>query len=127
MTLISEIFEQPQRLTNLLFQQRQTVEEIARVIHTHQVGTFSLPHEVLQITLPVMPATCRGLAINCPLPSRPLYYKAPPRLKNALVVGISQSGQSPDILKVMEGGKRQHCLTLAITNSPASPLGHTAD
>lgn len=131
MTLISEIFEQPQRLTDLLFQQRQTVEEIARVIHTHQVEYVFLAARGSSDNAARYASYLWGARNQLPValatPSLFTYYKAPPRLKNALVVGISQSGQSPDILKVMEEGKRQHCLTLAITNSPASPLGHTAD
>jgi glucosamine--fructose-6-phosphate aminotransferase (isomerizing) len=48
-------------------------------------------------------------------------------LKNALVIGVSQSGKSPDIVSVLEEGKRQGCLTLAITNEPKSPLAQTSD
>jgi glucosamine--fructose-6-phosphate aminotransferase (isomerizing) len=43
------------------------------------------------------------------------------------VVGISQSGQSPDIISVLEEGRRQGCPTLAITNEPDSPLAQSAD
>jgi glutamine---fructose-6-phosphate transaminase (isomerizing) len=60
-------------------------------------------------------------------PSLFTYYQSPPRLHNALVVGISQSGQSPDIVSVLEEGRKQNCLTLAITNIPDSPLAKTAD
>ncbi len=42
-------------------------------------------------------------------------------------MGISQSGQSPDIVSVLAEGKRQGCLTLAITNEIDSPLAQTAD
>jgi glucosamine--fructose-6-phosphate aminotransferase (isomerizing) len=48
-------------------------------------------------------------------------------LTNALVVGISQSGQSPDIVSVLAEGRRQGCLTLAVTNAPESPLAGSAD
>jgi glutamine---fructose-6-phosphate transaminase (isomerizing) len=48
-------------------------------------------------------------------------------LQNALVVGVSQSGQSPDIVSVLEEGRRQGCLTLAITNVPDSPLAKAAE
>ena len=44
-----------------------------------------------------------------------------------LVVGISQSGQSPDIVSVLEEGRKQGCATLAITNEPNSPLTQSAD
>ncbi|OQX63839.1 MAG: glucosamine--fructose-6-phosphate aminotransferase [Anaerolinea sp. 4484_236] len=60
-------------------------------------------------------------------PSLFTYYQQPPKIKNALVVGISQSGQSPDIVSVLEEGKRQGNLTLAITNNSASPLAKKAD
>ncbi len=43
------------------------------------------------------------------------------------MIGISQSGRSPDIVSVVADGKRQGVATLAITNSPASPLGQAAD
>ncbi len=43
------------------------------------------------------------------------------------MVGISQSGQSPDIVSVLEEGRRQGCATLAITNEPDSPLARTSD
>ena len=40
-------------------------------------------------------------------------YKTPLELKDTLVVGISQSGQSPDLLEVMRYAKKQGALTLA--------------
>jgi glutamine---fructose-6-phosphate transaminase (isomerizing) len=43
------------------------------------------------------------------------------------VGGISQSGQSPDIVSVLDEGRHQNCLTLAITNQPDSPLARAAD
>lgn len=66
--------------------------------------------------LPVMLAT----------PSLFTLYERPPRLEGALVLGISQSGRSPDIVAVVEEGRRQGCPTLAITNDPASPLAAAA-
>jgi len=42
-------------------------------------------------------------------------------------VGISQSGQSPDLVAVVEEGRRQGCTTLAITNVAGSPLTAVAD
>jgi glutamine---fructose-6-phosphate transaminase (isomerizing) len=54
-------------------------------------------------------------------------YRKPPNLAGALVIGISQSGQSPDIIEVLAEGKRQGRPTLAITNDPDSPLARIAD
>jgi glutamine---fructose-6-phosphate transaminase (isomerizing) len=53
-------------------------------------------------------------------------YASPPRLDGALVIGISQSGQSPDVVAVIEEARRQGALTAAMTNDPASPLAAAA-
>ncbi|MGH8957076.1 MAG: SIS domain-containing protein, partial [Acidimicrobiia bacterium] len=50
-----------------------------------------------------------------------------PNLKGALVVGISQSGESPDLLRVLEEANRQGQPTLAITNNEASPMAELAN
>jgi glutamine---fructose-6-phosphate transaminase (isomerizing) len=54
-------------------------------------------------------------------------YASPPRLGGALVIGISQSGRSPDVVAVVEEARRQGALTAAMTNDPASPLSAVAE
>jgi glucosamine--fructose-6-phosphate aminotransferase (isomerizing) len=49
------------------------------------------------------------------------------RYPRSLFVGISQSGMSPDIVAVMKEARDAGHATLAITNSPASPLSETAN
>jgi glucosamine--fructose-6-phosphate aminotransferase (isomerizing) len=66
------------------------------------------------------------LPVALATPSLFTLYERPPRLARALVVGVSQSGQSPDIVAVVAEGGRQGCPTLAITNDPASPLAAAA-
>ncbi len=68
-----------------------------------------------------------GYSVALAAPALYTVYTAPPRLQGALVVGVSQSGQSPDIVAVVEEAKRQGCPTLAISNDVASPLGKAAD
>jgi glucosamine--fructose-6-phosphate aminotransferase (isomerizing) len=60
-------------------------------------------------------------------PSLFTFYGEPPRLDGSLVVGVSQSGKSPDIVSVLTEGRKQGCLTLAVTNIPESPLGEAAE
>lgn len=50
----------------------------------------------------------------------------PPNLAQALVVGVSQSGESPDLVAVLEEGRRQGRPTLAITNHVDSPMARAA-
>jgi glucosamine--fructose-6-phosphate aminotransferase (isomerizing) len=131
MTLYTEIFEQAQVLESLLSGQRAKVEQIARSLQeqppcfvflaargtSDNAGRFANYLWGSRNRLPVALAT----------PSLFTYYHTPPCLEGALVVGVSQSGQSPDIVSVLDEGRRQGCRTLAITNDPLSPLAQAAD
>ncbi len=131
MSLYTEITEQPERVESLLKRQRKTVERIAAAIRTRDIsyvflaarGTSDNAGRYANYLLGAQ----NGLPLALATPSLFTYYKQPPKLKNALVVGISQSGQSPDIVSVLEEGKRQGCATLAVTNEPDSPLANYAD
>ena len=72
-------------------------------------------------------AALAGYPVALATPSLHSLYNTPPRMDGALGVGISQSGESPDIVSVLEEGRRQGRPTLAITNNGASPLAAAAD
>ncbi|HSO12119.1 MAG TPA: SIS domain-containing protein [Anaerolineales bacterium] len=131
MTLHSEIFEQPERLASLLDKQKQTVLEIAKAIRSRNVPYAFLAARGTSDNAGRYANYLWGAHNQLPMalatPSLFTYYKSPPHLQNALVVGVSQSGQSPDIVSVLEEGRKQNCLTLAITNAPDSPLAKAAD
>jgi len=130
-TLQSEIFEQPERLAYLLHNQRETVEKIASVIRQRDIRYVFLAARGTSDNAGRYANYLWGAQNRLPLalatPSLFTYYNLPPKLDGALVVGISQSGQSPDIVSVIEEGRRQGCITLSITNVPDSPLARTAD
>src|SRR4030095_11416364 len=117
MTLHSEIFEQPERLASLLDKQKQTVIEIAKAIQSHNIqyaflaarGTSDNAGRYANYLW----GAYNGLPLALATPSLFTYYQSPPRLTGALVVGVSQSGQSPDIVSVLEEGRRQNCLRSA--------------
>jgi glucosamine--fructose-6-phosphate aminotransferase (isomerizing) len=131
MTLHSEIFEQPERLASLLDKQKQTVLEIAKAIRSRNVPYAFLAARGTSDNAGRYANYLWGAHNQLPMalatPSLFTYYKSPPHLQNALVVGVSQSGQSPDIVSVLEEGRKQNCLTLAITNAPDSPLAKASD
>src|SRR5579871_717138 len=52
-------------------------------------------------------ATLAHYPVALAAPSLYTLYERPPRLDGALVVGISQSGQSPDIVAVLADARRQ--------------------
>ncbi|MEW6566683.1 MAG: SIS domain-containing protein [Chloroflexota bacterium] len=68
-----------------------------------------------------------GLQVALATPSLFTLYNRPPQLRQALVIGISQSGQSEDIVAVLAEARRQGAASLAITNSPDSPLAAQAE
>ena len=131
MTLQSEIHEQPERLNALLENQRKAFEKIAETIRQRDIrwvflaarGTSDNAGRYANYLLGAQ----NGLPLALATPSLFTYYNKPPQLNDALVVAISQSGQSPDIISVLAEGQKQGCLTLAITNAPASPLAKAAD
>lgn len=131
MTLHSEIFEQPQCLASLLTHQKNTVIEIAKAIQARDVQYAFLAARGTSDNAGRYANYLWGAHNRLPLalatPSLFTYYEQPPRLNNALVVGVSQSGQSPDIVSVLEEARHQNCLTIAITNIADSPLTKAAD
>jgi glucosamine--fructose-6-phosphate aminotransferase (isomerizing) len=68
-----------------------------------------------------------GLPVTLAAPSLYTRYRQPPSLRRATVVAISQSGYSPDLLAVIEEGRRQGRPTVAITNDTQSPLAELVD
>ena len=67
-----------------------------------------------------------GLPVALATPSLHTLYEAPLRYDDALVIGISQSGASPDVAGVVSAATAQGALTVAITNEPDSPLARGA-
>ncbi|HTS15194.1 MAG TPA: SIS domain-containing protein, partial [Candidatus Sulfotelmatobacter sp.] len=67
-----------------------------------------------------------GLVVALAAPSTITLHGARPDMADALVVGISQSGRSPDIVAVVEEARRQGALTVALTNDGVSPLATAA-
>lgn len=68
-----------------------------------------------------------GLPTGLVKPSVTTVYGASLDWRGGLVLAISQSGQSPDVVAVVEAARRSGALTVAITNEPASPLAAAAE
>ena len=60
-------------------------------------------------------------------PSTLTAYGATPDLRDVLLLAISQSGGSPDLLRTVEVARAQGALTLAVTNNPASAMAEAAE
>ncbi|MBK8904339.1 MAG: SIS domain-containing protein [Anaerolineaceae bacterium] len=131
MSLHAEIHEQTAVWQHSYEQNREVVRAIARAVPLERIhhafiaarGTSDNAARYASYLWGAM----NQLPVTLAAPSLFSLYRQPPRLQSALVIGISQSGQSPDIVNVVAEGKRQGQPTLAITNEPESPLAQTAD
>ena len=131
MSLHAEIHEQTAVLAHSFQQNLATVRAIARAVppeslHHAFIAARGTSDNAARYANYLWGAVNR-LPVTLAAPSLFGLYRQPPRLRGALVIGISQSGQSPDIVNVLVEGKRQGQPTLAITNEPDSPLAQTAD
>ena len=125
-----ELREQPAALARLLDVQRSNAERIASLFRRDDVkyvliasrGSSSNAARYAQYVL----GRAHRVPVAFATPSLYTLYEQPPRLDGALVVGISQSGRSPDVKEVIEEARRQGRPTVALTNDPASPLAQAA-
>lgn len=68
-----------------------------------------------------------GVPVASVGPSVASIYRAPLRLKNAVLVSVSQSGQSPDIVALQAAARKAGAFVVAVVNQAASPLAEAAD
>src|SRR3989442_14485931 len=127
--LEQEIWSQPEVIAHLLERETKHIEQIVGQLPAFEYALIaargSSDHAATYAKY--VWTTLAGYPVALAAPSLLTMYKAAPRITGALVVGISQSGQSPDIVSVLEEGKRQGRPTLAITNDGTSPLASIAD
>ncbi len=130
MTLRDEILEQPEVAAQFLARAPEVIGPLAEALQAGHIehvviaarGTSDHAAIYAQYVLGIRHAWSVGLGT----PSVISLYGAKPRLERSLVIGISQSGASPDVAAVVIEGRRQGAPTLAITNEPNSPLAAAA-
>jgi glucosamine--fructose-6-phosphate aminotransferase (isomerizing) len=131
MSLKSEIFSQPDVLAKLVNGSMETMRDIQREIGKRDVNYIFLAargtSDNAGLYAKYLWGSYNQLPIALAAPSLFSIYEKPPSLKGALVLGISQSGQSPDIIRVIIEGRRQGVPTLVITNDPESTLAEEAE
>ncbi len=127
--LEQEIWSQPEVIQRLLERETKHIQRIVEQLPAFDYALIAARGSSDHAATYAKYAwtTLAGYPVALAAPSLLTMYKTRMRLANALVVGISQSGQSPDIIAVVEEGKRQGRPTLAITNDGTSPLAAMAD
>ncbi len=129
--LHDEIFEQPQVLRTLIESEGEHAAEIAALVRERRVSYVVIAargsSDNAALYAKYLLGTLNQLPVALATPSLFTMYHAPPRLQDALVIGISQSGQSSDIISVVSTAREQGALTLVITNEPESALARAAE
>jgi glutamine---fructose-6-phosphate transaminase (isomerizing) len=126
-----EIREQPAAIRRQIEQGRPAVEAIASEIRRRAPSTLLIAargssDNAGRYAQYVFGVHNRRL-VSLAAPSLFTLYRAPPDLRSTLVLGVSQSGRSPDIVAVLEEARRQNVCTVAITRDPDSPLARAAE
>lgn len=125
-----EARETPQRIAEQLAANADTVQQVVQQIRSrapkfvYMVGRGSSDHAgvfakyLIEIEL--------GLPVAAAAPSIASVYNKSLQLADALVLVISQSGRSPDILAQVEMAKRSGAMVVALVNDTSSPLAEQA-
>ncbi|MFZ1757462.1 MAG: SIS domain-containing protein [Caldilineaceae bacterium] len=131
-TLYREIHQQPESLQRLIQQQTEAIRRLAGAISSQGItnvvvaarGSSDNAGRYAQYLL----GAINRLPVSLTTPSLFSIYQCPPRFApKTLVLGISQSGKSPDIVSVLAEARKQGQLTAALTNVPDSNLAQTSD
>jgi glucosamine--fructose-6-phosphate aminotransferase (isomerizing) len=128
--LYQEIHQQPEVIQRLISEPQDPIKALAEQIQSRGIrqvfiaarGTSDNAGRYAKYLL----GAHNQMIVSLATPSLFTIYRQPPNLSDSLVLGISQSGKSPDIVSVLTEGQRQGALTAAITNYPESDLGKAA-
>ena len=129
--MLEEIQQQPEALARTLASQIRPVERLKRLFEKRRPRLVVLVARgtsdnaalfgryLLEITA--------GIPVSLCAPSIATLYHARVNYRDALVVAISQSGESTDTNLVLERARAQGACTLGITNESASTLARIAE
>ena len=126
-----EILEQPKVLASLKGVNEVTIKNLVsdikqrdiRMVYFAARGTS----DHASIYASYLISTYVGVPTALALPSVVTAYDGKLCLKDALVIGVSQSGKAADVLAVMEKAKQCGALTVAVTNDLQSPMAQFGD
>lgn len=127
--MAEEIAQIPAVLTGLLVDGRDEIKTLANQVRGQFrravfVGRGSSDHAATYARY--LFETELGIPGSLAAPSVTTVYGAAVDWSDALVVGVSQSGRSPDLVAVLEEARSAGAVTLAVTNDTSSPLAMVA-
>jgi glucosamine--fructose-6-phosphate aminotransferase (isomerizing) len=128
--MLEEIRQQPSSLERTLEAARGAVQELRGYLSRRKPQLIVLAargtsDNAAQFGRYLLEITT-GIPVSLAAPSVTTLYGAKLRLEKALVVGISQSGESTDINMFLESARAQGALTVGVTNEGTSTLARLA-
>ena len=135
MGLRAEILEQPEVAGRLLRDGAAEIRAIADLVAA-RLADRNIDHVVIAARgssdhAAIYAQYLFGAHLRLPValatPSLISLYGVEPRFDRSLVIGISQSGQSPDIVGVITAARRQGAPTITLTNDAGSVLATAAE
>ncbi len=128
--MASEMAEQPGRLAALLSRRDELAKEVRSLAPPELAGTVlvargSSDHAAQSGAYLLEMATGRPVALASP--SVITLYRSRTDYSGYLLLAVSQSGQTPEIVEVVEVARANGARAIAITNDPLSPLAAASD
>ncbi|CAL99846.1 glutamine--fructose-6-phosphate transaminase [Saccharopolyspora erythraea NRRL 2338] len=128
--MTAEIAEQPHVFGELLAHRAEIAEVATRIAERRPrfallAARGSSDHAALYAKYLI--EVLLQLPVGLVSPSTTTLYGARPDLTDVLLLSVSQSGGSPDLLEVTEAGRKAGATTVAVTNTAESPLNRAAE
>lgn len=129
--MLAEIRQQPATLERTLRSELRRVERFKRLIEKRKPRLVVLvargtSDNAAQFGRYLLEITT-GIPVSLAAPSIYTLYNAQLNYRDALVVAISQSGESTDTNLVLENARKQGALTIGVTNEASSSLTRLAE
>ncbi|MGE5529594.1 MAG: SIS domain-containing protein [Patescibacteria group bacterium] len=129
--MLAEIESQPGILAALQREAADEVGSLAALIEKRRIGLVVLAargtSDHAAIFGKYFLEYVTGLPVALAAPSIVTLYGRPLRLANALVIGLSQSGEAADVDEYLRAARAGGALTAVITNDPGSTMARGAE
>ena len=126
-----EIAEQPEALARVLTESVAEVQALVNAVKRADVRYVALAargtSDNAAIYAKYLLQILCGVPVLLTAPSVHTLYGATVNYRDALVIGVSQSGAGEDICEVLDAAKRAGAITAAITNTADSRLAQTVE
>src|SRR3981081_1005871 len=129
--MLQEIAEQPAALAKTISEEREKIARLGRFLKQRDIDLIVIVARgssdnaalfgryLIEITT--------GIPVSLSAPSVHTIYGAKLKLQNALVIGVSQSGEGEDINRVLEHSRAAGAYTVGVTNEADSSMSALGD